>query len=95
MNKLPSKKLIIEIDGGHYLQQQSYDMKRTMGLHEQSFEVIRFWNHDISQNIETVLDSILSICDRKKMNELFILYPSSCPSPARGEGTIFFTQAYY
>jgi very-short-patch-repair endonuclease len=51
------KKLIIEADGGQH-NSNSYDRKRDGWLKEQGFEVLRFWNNDILQNLNAVLEKI-------------------------------------
>jgi len=50
--------LIIEVDGGHHALQKEKDLKRTAWLKQEGFQVIRFWNNDVLENIEGVLDSI-------------------------------------
>ena len=51
-------KLIIELDGGHHQQQMEYDQQRTDWLNSQDYTVLRFWNHDVLQQIEVVLERI-------------------------------------
>ncbi|HCB11674.1 MAG TPA: DNA (cytosine-5-)-methyltransferase [Cyanobacteria bacterium UBA11991] len=54
------KKLIIEIDGGQHNEDKNilYDQKRTEFLQSQGYTVIRFWNNEINDNIEGVLNEI-------------------------------------
>ena len=54
------KKLIIEIDGGQHsdAKNKEYDEIRTKWLESQGFRVIRFWNNDISTNIDGVITRI-------------------------------------
>ncbi len=53
-------KLVIEIDGGQHNEKVNIeeDKKRTQYLNNQGFKVLRFWNNDVFQNIEGVLDTI-------------------------------------
>jgi very-short-patch-repair endonuclease len=55
------KKLIIEIDGGQHNTSKNieYDTKRTEYLKEMGFDIIRFWNKDIRNNIEGVITHIV------------------------------------
>ena len=55
------KKLIIELDGGHHNQdiQIENDKIRENHLKNQGFKILRFWNNEIFNNIETVLNVIL------------------------------------
>ena len=57
------KKLIIEIDGGQHSAEKNkeYDGIRTRWLESQGFRVIRFWNNDISQNIDGVITRITEV----------------------------------
>lgn len=56
----PEKKLVIELDGGqHNLENEKiFDAKRTQKLEENGCKVLRFWNNDIQQNIEGVIEHI-------------------------------------
>jgi len=51
------KKLIIELDGGHHAEdsQREYDEVRTLFLEEQGYKVLRFWNQEVFENTEGVL----------------------------------------
>ncbi len=53
------KKLIVEIDGGHHATQRDKDLQREQWLQNEGFEVVRFWNNDIFENIEGVLETIM------------------------------------
>jgi isoleucyl-tRNA synthetase/very-short-patch-repair endonuclease len=54
------KRLVVEIDGGQHAEsQKDYDEKRTAFLREQGYRVVRFWNHDVMQNLEGVVASII------------------------------------
>jgi very-short-patch-repair endonuclease len=54
----PKAKLIVELDGSQHLEQGEYDKERTTYLDAQGYKVIRFWNHDVMNNIEAVILSI-------------------------------------
>jgi very-short-patch-repair endonuclease len=54
------KRIIIEIDGGQHIESTTNDSVRTEYLESQGYRVIRFWNADIMQNIEGVIDKILN-----------------------------------
>ncbi|GJL95731.1 MAG: endonuclease [Hyphococcus sp.] len=55
------KKLIIELDGSqHAMEGQSiHDAARTQWLETIGFTVIRYWNDDIYNNLNGVLDEVL------------------------------------
>ncbi len=50
--------LIIEADGSQHLEQVVYDEKRSLHLKSAGYRVMRFWNHDILTETETVLEQI-------------------------------------
>ncbi len=54
----PRKKLIIELDGSQHLEQQEYDEERTKYLEAHGYRVLRFWNNDVMNDIESVLKAI-------------------------------------
>ena len=48
------RKLIVELDGGQHAEDMEADLIRTRWLASQGFQVIRFWNNDVLQNIDGV-----------------------------------------
>ena len=57
------KRLILEIDGGqhNYKKNITYDNERTKYLNSRGFQVLRFWNNDIDNNLEGIIEKILSV----------------------------------
>ncbi len=57
----PELKLCIELDGDQHsdTREQKRDAKRTACLNEHGIEVIRFWNNEVYDNIDGVLEAIL------------------------------------
>jgi very-short-patch-repair endonuclease len=53
------KSLVIEIDGGHHSEQGKYDQERTIWLKGRGYKVLRFWNNQIMQEMDAVLEVIL------------------------------------
>jgi very-short-patch-repair endonuclease len=56
----PECALIVELDGGQHADQQTYDSARTAWLESQGYRVLRFWNSDVLENPEGVLEVILA-----------------------------------
>jgi very-short-patch-repair endonuclease len=54
------KSVVIEVDGGQHSPDR--DENRDTWLRSQGFKVLRFWNHDVLQNMEGVLEVILRNC---------------------------------
>ncbi len=54
------KKIIVELDGSQHAQevQKENDSERTEWLEKEGFKVLRFWNNEVSGNIEGVLETI-------------------------------------
>src|SRR5258706_11618071 len=51
----PRRKLIIELDGSQHLEQEEYDVERTEYLKSKGYKVLRFWNNDVMNDIDSVL----------------------------------------
>ena len=58
--------IIIELDGGQHMEQQGYDQTRTNWLQANSFLVLRFWNNDIAENMEGVLENLFSTIEKSR-----------------------------
>ena len=65
----PRKKLIIELDGSQHLEQGEYDEVRTKFLEAKGYRVLRFWNHDVMNDLETVLKAIWNVLNENKGKE--------------------------
>lgn len=69
--------LVVELDGGQHAEQVSYDSRRSIFIEAAGYRVVRFWNNEVLENAEGVLERI---------RELLAVSPSPRPSPQRGEG---------
>jgi very-short-patch-repair endonuclease len=67
-------RLVIELDGGQHGEQVAYDTERSAWLRAQGLRGLRFWNHEVLQDIEAV---------KRVIREAVLPPPSS--SPTRGE----------
>jgi len=56
------KKIIVELDGGQHAENTGYDKQRDNCLSANGFTVLRFWNNDVLENIEGVLEVIRQRC---------------------------------
>src|SRR4051812_35868642 len=50
--------IVVEVDGGQHSEMREQDAARTKFLTEAGFKVLRFWNHDVLRDIDTVSESI-------------------------------------
>ena len=57
----PRQKLIIEVDGSQHLGQVEYDNQSTAYLQSLGYQVLRFWNHDVMNRIDAVLEEIFQV----------------------------------
>ena len=51
----PKQKLIIELDGGQHLEQETYDQERTAFLQSKGYRVLRFWNNEVLEDLNGVV----------------------------------------
>ena len=70
--------LIIELDGSGHAEQILYDEERESYFLRHHMRIIRFWNHEVFENLDGVLETIVDI--------LQVLQPPLPLTPSRGEG---------
>jgi very-short-patch-repair endonuclease len=68
--------LIIEVDGGQHA--TADETNRTRVLEAMGCLVLRFWNNEVHENIEGVLETILNVLDRSEPP-----HPTPLPSGER------------
>ncbi len=73
--------VVVEVDGGQHAESDK-DAERDAWLESQGFRVLRFWNHDIFQNTEGVLEVI-----RQNYIQQQPASPSPTP-PIKGGATV-------
>ena len=74
------KNVVIEVDGGHHAENEELDIQRSAYLNKMGYRVVRFWNNEVLQETEAVLEAIFAILANSKQNS-----PSPRPSPPSGE----------
>jgi very-short-patch-repair endonuclease len=81
----PAARLAIELDGGghNYRMQRVRDRRRTELLAGHGIELLRFWNHQVGQELDSVLQAIWFALEKRYKNE-----SSLALSLAKGEATI-------
>jgi very-short-patch-repair endonuclease len=68
-------RLIIELDGGPHSEDVAYDQQRDAWLRTQGYRVLRFWNNEVVQQLDAVLEQI----------RIATLSPGPSPTSGRGE----------
>ena len=69
-------RLIVEVDGGQHAESK-HDETRDIWLKSQGFQVLRFWNNEVLQNMEGVMQVIAETANS---------HPRVLPPPLDGEG---------
>jgi adenine-specific DNA-methyltransferase len=74
------KNVVIELDGGQHADNEELDSQRSAYLNKMGYRVFRFWNNEVLQETEAVLEAIFGILASSNQNS-----PSPLPSPPSGE----------
>src|SRR5437879_3879983 len=59
----PLRKLPIELDGGQHAAQEEADERRSAELARHGYRVLRFWNNNVLDNLDGVLEAIAGALD--------------------------------
>jgi very-short-patch-repair endonuclease len=60
----PARKLVIELDGGQHAGAVRADEVRTAEIAAHGYRVIRFWNNDVLENLDGVMERIAQALER-------------------------------
>jgi glutamate 5-kinase len=77
----PEHALIVEVDGSQH--NPEADAERSAFLEDLGYRVVRFWNNEVLQNLEGVLQSLLAVLAQAAAEPES---PSPNPLPQAGEG---------
>lgn len=69
--------LVVEVDGSQHGEAEAYDAARTRFIEAEGFRVLRFWNNDVLNNMDGVLERVAAAA--RSM-------PTPQPPPASGRG---------
>jgi very-short-patch-repair endonuclease len=72
-----SARLVVELDGGQHAIRIDEDAKRTADLESFGYVVLRFWNNDVLNNIDGVLEIIVATASQEPP------HPSPLPAGER------------
>ena len=62
------KNLVIEVDGGPHAENEEQDIQRSSYLNRMGYRVFRFWNNQVIQETEGVLEANLAILGNTDQN---------------------------
>jgi very-short-patch-repair endonuclease len=54
-------KLVVELDGGQHAEHVARDAERTAALERRGYQVLRFWNSEVGENLDAVLERIAAV----------------------------------
>jgi len=57
------RRLVVEVDGGQHAVRHAADASRSQVLRRHGYRVIRFWNNEVLENIDGVLETIRAELD--------------------------------
>jgi len=63
------KKIIIELDGGQHAATTTRDAERDAWLKGRGYNVLRFWDNEVFQNLEGILEVIRRNVERKPYSD--------------------------
>jgi very-short-patch-repair endonuclease len=66
----PSLKIVIELDGSQHAVRQAYDAARTVYLERQGYVVVRFWNNDVMEGLDGVIEQITWMVRHRKWEQV-------------------------
>jgi len=70
------RQLVIELDGGQHVSTIEDDLRRTAWLNSQGYTLLRFWNNDVIENVDGVLERIA-----EELRRLAVSIGSPHPNP--------------
>ena len=73
------RQTVVELDGSQHADAGTSDAERTLALEAAGFRVLRFWNNEVFENIEGVLEAIRQCLETRET-------PSPPNPPLEGEG---------
>ena len=62
------EKLVIELDGGQHAESIEYDKERDSWLRSQGFMVLRFWNNELMDEMDSVLERIRLVLSHETLS---------------------------
>jgi adenine-specific DNA-methyltransferase len=53
--------LVVELDGSQHAEQATADQVRTRFLEANGYRVVRFWNHEVLEQMDAILEEIIRL----------------------------------
>jgi very-short-patch-repair endonuclease len=61
-------RLIVELDGGQHAEHMGYDRRRDDFLRSAGYRVLRFWNIDVVERLDDIVETIFEALQRPEMD---------------------------
>jgi very-short-patch-repair endonuclease len=61
----PAARLVVELDGESHVGKEAKDEARQQRIEAARMRVLRFWNPDVYESLETVLEAIWQECEAR------------------------------
>ncbi len=78
----PDARLVVEADGSQHADDAEYDVRRQRAFASPGWRTLRFWNNEITEN----LDGVLTVIANALPSPSRPASPPAFPSPLQGEG---------
>ena len=81
------RKVVIELDGGQHRLVSEQDEARTNWLNAQGFRVLRCWNHEVFEDLDSILEAIwlaLKTAPGEEVSHWETPHPNPPPQGGRG-----------
>ena len=95
----PAARLVVELDGESHVGREAADARRTAYLESIGLRVIRFWNTDVFDDCDSVLEAIYAACEAqiggagaavndgdRPIHPVQVVPPTPTPPPHGGRG---------
>lgn len=63
-------RLVVELDGGHHAEQVETDQRRSALLARRGYRVLRFWDNEVMEDRDAVLERIAAVLSDPHLNPL-------------------------
>jgi very-short-patch-repair endonuclease len=63
-----SDRVVVELDGSQHVEQADYDDQRDSFLRSSGYRVLRFWNSDVMDRLDTVLETIFQALQHEEID---------------------------
>ncbi len=81
------RKVVIELDGGQHRLVSEQDEARTDWLNSQGFRVLRYWNHEVFEDLDSILEATwlaLKTAPGEEVSHWETPHPNPPPQGGRG-----------